>query len=150
MAKGDKLAALDKLGIDAVCEALCGGELMTELAKRVGVSFGTLSDWLAADTERSARAREARRASARLWDEKAEEAIKLASDPFELQKAKELAHHYRWRGAKIAPADYGEKVAIGGAADLPPVQQETALDVSALPTDVLSAIMAARDAAKRD
>jgi hypothetical protein len=50
--------------------------------------------------------------------------------------------------AKWDPRRYGEKLAIGGAADLPPVQTETALDVAGLPTEVLTAIMKAKDAAE--
>lgn len=43
------------------------------------------------------------------WDERAEAAISAASDEFELRKAKEISHHYRWRASKIAPKDYGDK-----------------------------------------
>jgi len=74
------------------------------------VSIGTLISWINGDSERSARVREVRIATARIWDEKAESGIENAGDPFELAKAKELAHHYRWRAAKIAPRDYGERV----------------------------------------
>jgi hypothetical protein len=52
----------------------------------------------------------------------------------------------KWMAAKLRPRVYGEKLAIGGAADLPPVQSETSLDVSGLPTAVLAEIMKARDA----
>ena len=103
-------AKLDAIGIDAICDRLSDGETMTRIAEAVGVSIGTLISWVNDDSERSARAREARILSARIWDEKAEHGIELASDAFELSRAKELAHHYRWRAAKIAPKDYGDKV----------------------------------------
>ena len=70
----------------------------------------TLSQWIASDEEHSARAREARIHAARIWDEKALSVIEQALDPFELQRAKELAHHYRWRASKTAPKEYGDKV----------------------------------------
>jgi len=97
-------------GEDAVISALSDGKTMTAIALEIGVTVGQLSVWLSKDDERSARAREARSYAARLWDEKAEEIIYQATDPFELNRAKELAHHYRWRAAKIAPKDYGDKV----------------------------------------
>ena len=30
----------------------------------------------------------------------------------DLAKARELAHHYRWRAAKIAPREYGDRVQV--------------------------------------
>ena len=44
-------------GIDRICEALADGTTMNAIAAEIGVSFGTLSTWLAADPEHSARAR---------------------------------------------------------------------------------------------
>lgn len=46
------------------------------------------------------------------WEEKAESCIADAADEFELKKARELAHHYRWRAAKIAPREYGDKLEV--------------------------------------
>lgn len=123
--KGDAWAKVDAIGLDSICASLSDGKTLTAIADEIGVSIGTLLAWLAADAERSARAREARSLSARIWDEKAESEIAGARDPFELSRAKELAHHYRWRAAKTAPKDYGEKIAIGGADDLPAIQSET-------------------------
>jgi hypothetical protein len=36
--------------------------------------------------------------------------IASAPDRFGLEKARELAHHYRWRAKAIAPRDYGDRV----------------------------------------
>ena len=105
----DKLA---EFGIDEVCAQIVSGASMTAIAAKIGVSFGSLSAWLDADPERSARARDARRSTAKLWDETAAQTILDAKDPFELARAKELAFHYRWRSSKIAPAEYGDKVAV--------------------------------------
>jgi hypothetical protein len=74
------------------------------------VHISTLIEWSEQDAQRSARMREARQRSARVWDERAEHVITTAGDPFELNKAKELAHHYRWRAKAIAPREYGDKV----------------------------------------
>jgi hypothetical protein len=110
--KGEKLAALDALGIDALCELLLIGTSQTEIASQSGVSLGTLINWIAADPERSARAREARIAASRSFDEMAEQELRSASDPFTLAKARELASHYRWKASKANPKEYGDKVEI--------------------------------------
>jgi transposase len=107
---GPAKSKIDAIGIDAVVAKMADGKSMTAIAEEAGVSIGTLIAWLEQDPERSARAREARILSARIWDERAEARIEEAADAFELARAKELAHHYRWRAAKIAPRDYGEKV----------------------------------------
>ena len=85
------------------------GEMLTTIAEMMGVSKAMLSEWLDSG-ERPVRAREARAKASAAWDEKAERGIAEASDAFELAKAKELAHHYRWRASKIAPKLYGDKV----------------------------------------
>ena len=101
---------IEAFGIEAVCERLSNGVTMTAIAEEIGVTVGKLSQWIASDEEHSARAREARIHAARIWDEKALSVIEQALDPFELQRAKELAHHYRWRASKTAPKEYGDKV----------------------------------------
>ena len=101
---------IDAFGIEAVCERLSNGVTMTALAEEIGVTVGKLSQWIASDEEHSARAREARIHAARIWDEKALSVVEQALDLFELQRAKELAHHYRWRASKTAPKEYGDKV----------------------------------------
>lgn len=115
-------------GIDAICEHLSDGTTMTLIAETVGVSVGKLSQWIASTPEHSARAREARIHAARIWDEKALTVIEDAGDQFELHRARELAQHYRWRASKTAPKDYGDKIAVGGADDLPPIQTRAMTD----------------------
>lgn len=101
---------MDAYSEDRVMQELADGTSMRDIAQVAGVTFGSISVWLNENPERSARAREARALAARKWDEKAMEVIEDAGDQFELAKAKELAHHYRWRASKTAPKDYGDKV----------------------------------------
>lgn len=101
---------IEAFGIDAICERLANGVTMTAIAEEIGVTVGKLSQWIASDEEHSARAREARIHAARIWDEKALSVVEQAQDLFELQRAKELAHHYRWRASKTAPKEYGDRV----------------------------------------
>ena len=129
---------IELVDFDGVTERLSTGVTLTQIAKDAGVSIGFLLQWIAADENRSARAREARAQAAKLWDEKALDVIEQAADPFELQRARELAQHYRWRASKAAPKDYGDKMtqevtgANGGALQVastvtfvrPPVRNE--------------------------
>lgn len=111
--------AITAYGLEAVCEAITEGESLTGLAKIIGVSVGSLLTWIEADPERSARVRDTRAAMARVWDERAEEGLRTAEDDLGLRRAKELAHHYRWRAAKVAPRDYGDAVTLRGDKDNP-------------------------------
>ena len=97
-------------GLDRICDMIVAGETLTGIAAQVGVHVSSLLTWGEADPQRSARMREARHLAGRIWDEKAEMGILLAADPFELSRAKELAHHYRWRAKAVAPKEYGDKV----------------------------------------
>lgn len=101
-------------GVDRLMQGMADGTTMTALAAEIGVSIGMLCTWVAADPERSARAREARIHAARVWDEKALITLESACDPFELARAKEMAQHYRWRASKTAPRDYGDKLELDG------------------------------------
>lgn len=110
--KGAATAKLEAFGVDALCEGIGEGHSLTFLARDIGVSIGLLLAWIEADPERSARVRETRATMGKVWDEKAEDAIKQADDEFKLKKAKELAHHYRWRAKAIAPREYGDRMQL--------------------------------------
>lgn len=100
---------LDELGDDAFFARVANGESYTRIAESLGIRHHSIEQWIAASDSRSARALEVRTATGKVWDEKAERVLESAADPFELAKAKELAHHYRWRSSKVAPKVYGDK-----------------------------------------
>lgn len=102
--------------LDDVCERIAAGETYTAIAAEYGKTQGALSLWLAAEANRSARAREAAGLAARFWDEEAEAGIRAATDVLTLGKARELAQHLRWRASKLSTA-YADrsKVEVGGA-----------------------------------
>lgn len=112
---GDKLARTD--AADRLCDAIIAGTMLTDIALEWDVSLSRLRRWIAADPTRSARVREARQLSAMIFDEKAERALAESDSEFALKRAKELAHHYRWRAAKIDDKQYGEKVELNGNID---------------------------------
>ncbi len=115
-----------KSAVDDLCARIIGGETLTSIARSLSAGVSTLTDWIAADPERSARAREARIAAANSYDELALQAIRDASDPFELAKAKEEAHHLRWKASKADPKRYGDKLDI-----------DAKVGIQSLPDDVL-------------
>ena len=96
-----------------------GGETIASIAESLSRDRSVLWRWLHGDEQRSARARAAMAISAYAWDEKAEQGINNARDPFELSKAKEMAHHYRWRARVVAPKTHGDKTTLAGDSDNP-------------------------------
>lgn len=103
------MGKLDDIGIDWVCDQITEGRMLSHIAKEASVSIATLSEWLSR-AERSVRAREARKAAAATYAEMAEDGIAAAEDGFALAKAKEMAHHLRWKASKMNPSSYGDKV----------------------------------------
>lgn len=99
----------EAFGEEALISAIKDGKMLAEIAAEIGVVRGTLSNWIAADPSRSARAREARADAAAAYDEMAYENINSATDTFSLAKAREQAQHLRWRASKVNPKDYGER-----------------------------------------
>lgn len=106
----DPTHPLDAKGIDWLCDKLSAGESQRAISAELGIGIATLGRWIAADPERSARAREARIVAARAFDEMAEQVLTDAEDAFGLAKARELASHYRWKASKANPREYGDKV----------------------------------------
>lgn len=139
---GRKPVSQDKIsayGLDKICADVIQGETLTAIANKIGVVVASFLIWIDAESERSARIDEARKKSARIWDEKALDGIEGAKDAFALAKAREVAHHLRWRASKIAPRVYGEKIQHGGAEDLPPVRQQ--IDLNMTPADAYKATL---------
>jgi hypothetical protein len=138
---------LDAIGTEGICSKIAEGTSYREIASEYGVGLGRLAAWIEADTERSRACARAREIAATAFDEKALEEIRDAKDPFELARAREVASHLRWRAKAANPRRYGEKLAVGGADDMPPVR--STLDVSGLSTQALAEIMKAKDEADR-
>jgi len=122
---------LDAIGIDAICDAVLDEKMLTDVATECGVTRSALLSWIAADNIRSARMRETRTHAAQIYEESALKGIEDAADPFELARAKEVAHHKRWRAAKISPI-YADKVAVGGDPTGSPVRHALEMSDEAL------------------
>lgn len=101
---------LAKLEIKDVCAAFVNGDSLLKISKRAGVSVASLWNWIEADIDRSLQVKASREVGAHAQADLAEEGLTNAKDPFELAKAKELAHHRRWKASKLMPKMYGEKL----------------------------------------
>lgn len=103
---------LDAIGVERIGKMILETSSLTAVAKKTGVGIATLLAWIEANPERSVRVREIRAIAARTEDELALSELQAARDPFTLAKAKETAHHRRWRASKIAPKEYGDRLAV--------------------------------------
>ena len=138
MSAGTSKQKLDSIGAENVADMIATGVTYRQICKELGVSLGALCAWIESEPERLRVCARAREVSAQAFEERAQEEIQGARDQFELSKAKELAVHWRWRAKAVNPRRYGDKVAVGGADDLPPIKS--------LPDDALEAKIAALQA----
>jgi len=128
---------------DAICSGLQQGIPLRQLCRDLGISKSAVYEWEQADPEFAGRIARARVIG---HDELAEQCLEIADTPvegvervikpdgaIEERKGDMLGHRKlqietRMKLlAKWDPRRYGDKVAIGGADDLPPVKTETTL-----------------------
>lgn len=103
---------LNEKSIDKIVEMITAGMTLTAIAKSFGVHVSTLLDYIDKDSQRSARVDDARKKSAKIVVDNAEDLLSNSTDKFSLYKANLLAHHMRWKASKIAPREFGEKVEV--------------------------------------
>ena len=151
----EKFEAQNKIerfgGVEAIEKALGMGESLSGICRQLSIDVVTLLKWIGADSERSLRIKEARRMSAVYWDDKADRVIEEAKDQFELDKAKQLVSHYRWRAKCIAPRDYGDRVQQEHTgADGGPIQTETKVTAQKVADELLKGLELQRQLKKAD
>lgn len=145
---------------DLICEALAEGHSLRAICAADEMpAKSTVFKWLREQktfSDQYARAREAQADC--LFDDILEIADDGRNDTYTDDEGRTRTDHdviarsklrvdaRKWMAAKLRPRVYGEKLAIGGAPDLPPVETKATLDVAALPTAVLAEIMKAKDA----
>jgi hypothetical protein len=100
-----------EIDIDKVCDMILAGDTWEKMAAHFKLPLTTLYDAVHRNPENSARARDARTKSADMIADKAERVLQTAAnDPIEMQRARELAQHYRWAAKVRNPKDYGDKI----------------------------------------
>jgi hypothetical protein len=92
-----------------------------------------LDAWLHSDTVRAAQYARARDARADHYFEElhavSAEALET-SDGVHIQGLRLKADNLKWMLARMSPKRYGDKLQVGGAADLPPVQSSVVIDAA--------------------
>lgn len=150
---------------DAICDRIANGVPLREICRDDNMpAWRTVYDWQEANPDFAARIAHARELGE---DAIAQECMIIADTPqigtrsvskatgVEITEA-DMIEHRRLQIdtrlkllAKWNPRKWGDKMAIGGAPDLPPVSTTSAFDVSGISTSALAEIMKAKDAAER-
>lgn len=98
--------------LDEILDLFADGEPYREVAKKMGVSTRTLHKFLSIP-ENNIEYQSVLQESSDSYASKAEEALlNSPSDKIEIQRARELAQHYRWMASKRNPRKYGDKLDI--------------------------------------
>lgn len=119
-----------------ILERLASGDSLRHICSLKGMpAISTAMKWAATDDEFAEQYARAREAQADLMfeelDDVSESATK-AKSAVQVNGLRLKADNIKWKLARMSPKKYGEKVQVGGAADLPPVQQAHALSEEAL------------------
>lgn len=121
------MSKLDKYR-ERLFEGLVLGETYAKMSKTYNADVNTIYSWFH-KKENIERYQAALSERAEFYAEKAEEFILNApSDKVELMRARELAHHWRWRASKSNPKRYGDSSKIELAGKLE-VKQITGMEI---------------------
>jgi len=102
--------AKSEIDIDKVIELIIDGYTFRQMSDELNVKLSTLHDFTSRP-EHSARVSQALEISAQTYEEKAEFIlINAEASAYEMQRARELAQHYRWKAAKRSPKKYGDRI----------------------------------------
>jgi hypothetical protein len=102
-ARKSSIAKCDEYGIEQIVDDIMDGVPLMHIAMRIEVPLSSFYRWADITPGAAERMLAARKHTAQQWEEMAEKVVAEAKNPFELMRAKELAHHYRWRAACISP-----------------------------------------------
>ena len=119
--------------VNAICQMVALGKTLREIQAELGIPLGTMMDWVGMPehSERYARAREA--ASDLFEADILTEAQGVTSE--NAAAARVRIDALKWVAARRSPKRYGDKLALGGDADLPPIQTVTRIELIALERD---------------
>ena len=132
------------------CAALADGGSLRSVCKKAGMpSKATVFRWLG---EHDDFVKMYEKATDERADGQIDEIVDIAdncpADKAEIQKAKLRIHARVEQAQRMKPRKYGRQLQLTGEGG-GPVQAQASLDVAGLPTEVLAAIMKAKDAAER-
>jgi hypothetical protein len=127
--------------VDAICDAIASGESLVEICAKPGMpGTRTVYEWLDDESKpefphRYACAREAQAdklageilqiADDGTNDTQKDEDGKVRVDQDVIARSRLRVDSRKWLASKLAPKKYGDKLAVGGADDLPPIEVVT-------------------------
>lgn len=122
-----------------------GNSLVTILREDEDLpSYATVMKWLRTNPEFAALYVRAREDQAdHDADKIGDIAEAVALGKIEPNAARVAIDAYKWAAGKRKPRVYGDKLALGGAEDLPPIQTTNKIDVSGLSLEELDVLQAA-------
>ena len=115
-------AKLSPTVIDQVLESLAEGQTLAELARKHGFNRGWFYQVLEKDAELASRYARAREMQVEAWADDILREASEADDETNVQSARLRIDAKKWIMSKLVPRKYGDKLAVGGAEDLGPVQ----------------------------
>jgi hypothetical protein len=131
---------------DRICEGIANGNSLVSILKEDEdlPTYTTIMKWLKdfpefADNYAHAREHQADHDADKIGDI-AENVMKGNIDP---GAARVAIDAYKWAAGKRKPKVYGDRVALGGSDDMPPIKTSTQLDVSSLSLEELEVLGAA-------
>lgn len=149
---------------ETICAALAEGNSLLSICEAMGIPVATARQWELDIPEHSANAARARELGCHAL---AEQALQIADTPclgvVRTTKAdggieermEDMTSHRKlqidtrkWLISRWLPRVYGERTTVSGDPEAP-LETKATLDVSGLPTEVLVALMKAKDAADR-
>lgn len=132
---------------DMICAGLAEGHSMNEVCKALGIPYSTAKQW---ELDQPQHAVNVARAREVMCHTLADQTLDIADTPklgivrttkadgsIEERQEDMTAHRRlqidtrKWLLARWLPKVYGEKLAVGGADDLPPIQQNSTVTLTA-------------------
>jgi len=108
--------------LDEILDLFADGVPYREVAKKMGVSTRTLHKFLSIP-ENNIEYQSVLQESSDSYASKAEEVLlNSPPDKIEIQRARELAQHYRWMASKRNPRKYGDKLDIDHTSGGEPIE----------------------------
>ena len=140
---------------NAICIMIEGGLSLRKACIETGKqyedgikTYGGFNNWRRTEDEDGALALQYAQARVDRADYRSDEIVELADDQsIEPNSRKIMVDARKWEASKLNPRIYGDKLALGGAADLPPIRQEVSEKADAF-TDTLAGLARRADAAK--
>jgi hypothetical protein len=110
--------------IESICAKIRAGDSMIKIAREVGRDHSSLIEFLRSRPDWRAAVDEARAYAAHAYVDLAEQVIAdlpKNAGPAELFRARELAHHYRWKAKTLGRYIYGDHAKPAAPTDADPL-----------------------------